>query len=161
MTVKIAVSGRMEKLITGELSVEDLDDEELARGQCRDSAGGFSGRPARVIPRELQQEMIRRLLGRGDELWRSAYNVAIRVFLEVAADPNNSAADRMKAAQYIIERVAGKTPDTVRLEATDPVVQIFRALLGDPDALEDYDDVEDAEVVEEEQRELVGMQSFS
>ena len=150
MSQKITITGRMEKLLMGELKVEDLDDEELARGQCRDTQGHFSGRPPRIIPRELQQEMVRRLLDRGNELWRSAFNIAIRTHIEIASDPNNSPADRLKASQYIIERVAGKTPDTLKLEATDPVVQIFRALLGDPDALELEAPIIDAEIVEDE-----------
>lgn len=132
---KQRVSGRMAQLLAGELSVEDLDEEELARGQFRDEHGQFRGRPNKLIPRELQQEMIRRLLQHGDEIWRQGYNIAIRVHLEICSDPNNSPADRLKAAQYLIERVAGKTPDRIHIAAEDPVESLFRQILNDPKGL--------------------------
>lgn len=132
---KVRVQGRMAAFMKGDLTVEDLDDEELARGQFRDANGNFGGRPNKLIPREVQQEMIKRLLARGDELWRSGYNIAIKVHLEIAADPNNSPADRMKAAQYLIERVAGKTPDRIHIAAEDPVESLFRSILNDPEGL--------------------------
>lgn len=138
---RVRVQGRMAQFMKGELTVEDLDDEELARGQFRDEHGRFSGRPNKLIPREVQQEMIRRLLARGDELWRSGYNIAIKVHLEIAADPNNTPADRMKAAQYLIERVAGKTPDRIHIAAEDPVETLFRQILSDPNGLRDRDPV--------------------
>lgn len=132
---EVRVSGRMAQFLAGEISVEDLDDDELARGQFRDANGGFSGRPNKMIPREVQQEMIRRLLSRGDELWRNGYNIAIKVHLEIAADPNNAPGDRLKAAQYLIERVAGKTPDRIHIAAEDPVETLFRQILADPEGL--------------------------
>jgi hypothetical protein len=126
---------RREQLLNGVITVQDLDDEELARGQCRDADGSFTSRPGKKMPREIHQEMIRRLLSRGDEIWRRGYNVAIRVHLEIAADPNNSPGDRMRAAQYLIERVAGKTPERIQLAAEDPVETLFRRILADPDGL--------------------------
>ena len=134
---KVRISGRMAQFMAGDISIEDLDDEELARGQFRDANGQFSGRPNKLIPREVQQEMIRRLLARGDELWRQGYNIAIKVHLEIAADPNNSPADRLKAAQYLIERVAGKTPDRIHIAAEDPVETLFRSILQDPEGLKE------------------------
>lgn len=149
--VKIAISGRMEKLLAGVITVEDLDDMELARGQCRDTAGGFTGRPPRIIPREMHQEMLRRLFERSDELLQGALLITVRMFLEVVSDPNQTAADRMKAGVFIFENVRGKAPQTVRLEASDPVVQLFTKIFSDPGALEPFMDgeYEEAEVVAE------------
>lgn len=134
---KTRVTGRMARFLAGELTVDDLDEEELARGQFRDERGQFSGRPNKLIPREIQQEFIRRLLQHGDEIWRQGYNIAIRVHLEICADPNNSPSDRLKAAQYLIERVAGKTPDRIHIAAEDPVETLFRQILNDPLGLND------------------------
>ena len=134
----VVIYGRMAKFLSGELTVDDLDDEELARGQFRNEQGTFNGgKPSKIIPREIHQEFIRRLLSRGDEIWREGYNIAIRVHMEICADPNQSPADRLKAAQYIIERVAGKTPDRLLIAAEDPVEALFKQILNDPDGLQE------------------------
>ena len=127
------VSGRMAQLLNGEISVADLDDEELARGRCRDMNGGFSGRTPRIVPREMQQEMVRRLLQRGEEMFRESYIDALRVLREIMTDPNNSASDRLKALNMVVERTAGKVPDRIHLAAEDPVETLFRKILSDPD----------------------------
>ena len=144
--VSTVFTGRMADLINGKLTVRDLDDEELARGTCRDHNGRFSARAA-LVPREFQQEMIRRLLERGDELWREGFNIAIRTHLEIASDLNVDPSTRLKAAQYIIERVSGKTPDRLLITADDAIETLFRQLLTHPDGLEAP--VLDAEVVED------------
>ena len=140
-------TGRMAKLIAGEISVRDLDDEELARGQFRNADGTFGGRPSVVIPREMLQEMVRRLLERGDELWRTGFNMAIATHLEICSDLNVDPRTRLAAAQYIIERVSGKTPDRVLVTADDAIESLFRQLLTRDDGLEEP--VHEAEIVEE------------
>lgn len=145
--VKVGVTGRMAQFLAGEIDVRDLDDEELARGQFRDERGKF-GIPSQLVPREVQQEMIRRLLERGDELWRQGYNMAIRCCLEICSDPNNDPRTRLTAAQYIIERTAGKTPDRVLITADDAIETLFRTLLDGGNGLEPM--VLDADVVEDD-----------
>lgn len=124
-------SPRLAKLISGELKVEDLDDEELARGYPKDRGGKFRGRPPKMIPKELHDRMTRELLRRGQDMFRMEYQTAIEAMAKIAADPTEKSADRIKAAQYIIERVAGKVPDKVEIAAADPWQQIIDRIVVD------------------------------
>jgi hypothetical protein len=40
-------------------SLDDWDDEELMRGRRRNKHGGFTGRPAKVIPAAVAKELTR------------------------------------------------------------------------------------------------------
>lgn len=143
----VSFTGRMAKLISGELDVRDLDDVELARGQCRDEHGRFRGGAPDAVPKQIHDERVRRLFERADEMFQSSFLEAASVFREIMNDPNNTPADRMKAAQFIIERVAGRTPDRVTLHVEDKVEKLFREMFQLEDGLED--EIVDAEVVEE------------
>ena len=104
---------RLQKLAQGIISVDDLDDEELARGQCRGRDGKFAGLPPRQIPHGLHQRMVNELFKRADEkLQHSLINV-VETMVEVANGDAYEPADRIKAATWIFERVRGKNPDVV------------------------------------------------
>lgn len=122
-------SPRLARLLAGELRIEDLDDEELARGMPRDKGGKFRGRPPLAIPRELHDRMVAELLKRGNALFREEFISAVKVFAEIAKDTEEDANVRLKAAQYVIERIAGKVPDKVEVRATDPWQQIIDDIL--------------------------------
>lgn len=126
-----SVTGKMAKLLAGEISVEEMDDEELARGQFKDSGGKFRGRPPRMVPKELHDKMVSELLKRGQFMFQESYLNAIRVMENIALNPMCEPKDRLKAAQYIIERLAGKVPDRVVLESADPWQQIIDDIIVD------------------------------
>lgn len=131
--VTMRVRGRTAMLISGELDVADLDDEELARGRCKDKNGRFTGKPPLVVPRSLHDRMRKELLLRGDKLFAENYTEAVRVMANIAMDPRAENKDRIKAAQYVIERIAGKVPDKVELSAADPWQTIIdRIVVDDP-----------------------------
>lgn len=111
------VQGRMAQFMHGEITVEDLDDEELLQGRVRDREGMFRGRPPKLIPREFHEAITRELLSRGERIIREHYLKAIDTFVKIAADPNVEPKDRLKAAQYVWERMAGKLPDKVEVKA--------------------------------------------
>lgn len=109
---------RYQGLVDGTMSIEDLDIEELSRGQLRDKNGQFTGRPANVIPREMTIKLAQELLTRGDGTWRENYMRAMEVFVEIMENPRARPQDRLYAAQYVIERVAGKIPEKQVVEAS-------------------------------------------
>lgn len=111
------VRGRMAQLMAGELTIEDLDDQELLTGRIRDKNGGFSGRQPALIPRSFHEAITRELLTRGDQLLRENFIASIETFVSIAKDPNVEPKDRLKAAQYVWERIAGKMPDRVDVKA--------------------------------------------
>lgn len=112
----VAVQGRMAQFMAGEITMADLDTEELLKGQLRADDGTFRGRPPKLIPREMHDEMVRELLARGDQLIRESFVDAIEAFKSIAKDRSLEPRDRLKAAQYLWERVAGKLADRVDLK---------------------------------------------
>lgn len=124
------MSGIMDQIDAGTLTmqefVETLSPEELVRGQLRDHEGRFRGRPPVWVPADFYQACIRQLLKSGEQLWREAFYDSIKVFTEIAQDPSVDTKDRLKAAQYVIERVAGKTPDKVEVSVQQP----WEAIIG-------------------------------
>lgn len=129
--MRVVVAGRTAALLSGELDVADLDEEELARGYCKDKNGRFSGRPPMVVPRELHDRMRRELLKRGDDLFAESFVEAVRTMANIALDTRAEDKDRIKAAQYVIERVAGKVPEKVELSAADPWQSIIDKIVVD------------------------------
>lgn len=129
----IRVTGRYAMLMQGVITVDDLDDEELARGQLRAVDGSFRGRPPKMIPLQLVQEMRREWLSRAEGKLREALmEKGLGTLTELAGDTNIDASVRLRAAQMIIERTMGKVPDRVVLAAEDPVETLFRSILNDP-----------------------------
>lgn len=129
----IRLQGRYAQLLSGVLQVEDLDDEELARGQLRASDGTFRGRPPKVVPAELVQAMRREWLGRAEAKLREAlHDKGIGTYVELAGDKTIDPAVRLRAADKIVERTMGKVPDKVEVSTEDPVESLFRRILDDP-----------------------------
>lgn len=136
---------RYRAFIDGDLTVEDLDDEEVQRMQLRNERGTFQGRPPISLPREfiraLQVEQQRRF-----QHWiNTVVPEAQKAVLELVKSRNLSPGDatRLKAAQEVLERYAGKTPDRVEVKAE---VSVFDAAVSE--IVVDLDE-EEAEEVEE------------
>lgn len=129
----IRLRGRYAEFLSGKITVEDLDDEELAQGRLRSSDGTFRGRPPTVIPAEMVQAMRREWLKRAQNtLAEALLDVGIRGMIELAKDPLVDPAVRLRAQQVIIERTMGKVPDKIEIAAEDPVETLFRKILNDP-----------------------------
>lgn len=152
--------------VTMDEYVKSLSNEELARGQIRGSDGVFRGRPPAWVPREFHRECLRELMRRGRVLWQENYVQAIRVMTQVASGEikGASVADRLRAAQYVVERMEGKIPERVEIqvdapwqdaiadivaEVSDEQIASARRMLASAERMEgtDDDDVIEAEIV--------------
>jgi hypothetical protein len=101
--------------------VKTLDPEELARGDVKDKDGEFhsNGAPA-WVPSAFHQACVAELMIRGKEIYRTHYLTAIRYFTAVVEDEKVDANIRLRAAQYIWERLEGKIPDRVEYAEAAP-----------------------------------------
>lgn len=119
---------RYELYKRGELKVTDLDDEEVAQQRFRDRAGGFNGRPP-VLTGKQQAEFRRELLRRGQRSLDSMYIEALGVLKEIAKSAVAEDRDRLKAADMLIQRVAGKVPDRVELGPVDAFSGVLEGII--------------------------------
>ena len=132
----VRVTGRYAMLLQGIIKIEDLDDDELARGQLKDKNGYFSGRPPKMIPGEMVQAMRREWISRAEAKLREALmDHGIGTLVEIAKNKQMDEGVRLRAAERIIERTMGKVPDKIELRAEDPVEALFRSILSDPRGL--------------------------
>lgn len=118
-------------ICTMEEFVATLTPEELVRGQLRAHDGTWKGRPPKWIPAEFYKACVRELLARGEQSWRESFLTSIKVFTDIAADPTIDPKDRLKAAQYVVERVAGKIPDKVEVAVADPWETLISGIVAE------------------------------
>lgn len=145
----------------GKLDMSELDDEELAKGQVRKADGTWSN--LRMVPQELHQRMMDELFKRADTRLRENLVAAVDTMAEIAKGSAYEPADRIRAAQFIFERVRGKNPDIVVHTQDKPFEMIMEAVLtGGSRAqsratrgLEDGNTIE-AEVIEDEPDDVPG-----
>lgn len=115
---RIRVSSRALAFARGELTIEDLDDEEIARGQFRNAAGDFRGRPANLIPREFASELMRQ---HQERIFRElAVDVvdAMKTLRDVMKTGGRGpgANAQVKAAEIILQYNIGKVPDKIEIK---------------------------------------------
>ena len=127
---RVRLSSRAQALVSGELSPEDLDDEELMRGQVREDSGRFAHKPPSLIPRQLRDELQRRLLARGDEILKRGYLVSTQLLVEVVQDPNVPVKERTSAAKFIIDKIAPDKIEVVHRSET-PIEQMLREAMSE------------------------------
>jgi len=106
---------RLDLLIKGELSIEDLDDEEIRRMQLRNSAGDFRGRAPLYVPRDMalafRQEHFRRFQKEMAELVPDAIKAIKEQLNSRHLAPGD--ATRLRAAELVLERNFGKVTQNV------------------------------------------------
>lgn len=103
------LSPRYRDLAEGRISIEDLDTEELTRGQLRNVDGTFSGPRPYVIPRAMHDVLQKELQKRMQLMFNGKLMVGFDAIVDIAENPSPSMArERLAAAQYIVERGIGK-----------------------------------------------------
>lgn len=110
--------------------VQTLTPTELARGQLMDKNGEFRGRPPSLVPRAFHDACIRELMARGKVLYQENYIAAIESMTEIAKNTNAKESDRIKAAQFVIERLEGKAVERLVVTAEDPFAAMMEGAVA-------------------------------
>lgn len=116
---------RHQMLLDGELTVADLDADELEHFRGRDIDGEFKGR-IRPIPTRMAAQIRQRLLNKMQANIEGFLPAAVEILKDIAESSEQDSA-RVNAVNLILQRGAGKVPDVVRVGAEDP----WDAILGD------------------------------
>lgn len=110
----------------GKLSVEDLDDEELARGQIRKPNGEFTDN--KFVSAEIHDKMVQTLFQRSDQIMRTNLIAAVEAMGEIAKGTAYEPQDRLKAADMIHKWLRGNVPQKVEIGITKPFEDILDAV---------------------------------
>lgn len=110
---------RWAKLLSGTITVADLDDEEIRRMRVRGKDGGFSGK-GRSMPSSIAQAFHQEAIKRANDRIRTAAPEAVQALLDIGRNPDVKEGDRVRALMYVVDRALGKTPETVNIKSDDP-----------------------------------------
>jgi len=116
---------------TWEEFVSELSPTELARGQLKDSKGTFTGRPPSLVPRAFFNACTKELLKRGNTLYRDNYVDAVGMMMEIGRDRATKPETRLKALQFVIERIEGKIPEKVEVTVDDPWQKVLDGVIAE------------------------------
>lgn len=112
------LSPRMKDLEEGRLSIEDLDLEELQRGQLRSADGKFNGPKPHHIPRAMHDLMQREIQKRMQLMFNGKLQIGFDAIVDIAQDQRASVTrERLAAAQYIMERGIGKIAEKQEIKS--------------------------------------------
>lgn len=146
--------------LTWEIVALNMTDSELARRQFKDKNGKFSGRPLSMLPRGFLDACDAELARRGQVTYLEAVPDARATMIEIMMDKSQKAGDRLKAAQWLAERVEGKTPERIIHEAgqSTPWETMIMGVVAELPVGEEVsrehryatEDIQDAEVVDDE-----------
>lgn len=108
-------SERWGMLLSGQITVKDLDDEELRAMAVRGKDGVINKR-RNMIPSHIAQAMRQEAIQRANDMVRAAAPAAMKRLLEIAADPDTKDSDAIKALSIVLERSLGKTPQEIKVD---------------------------------------------
>lgn len=121
-------SERWAQLISGQITVQDLDDEEIVRHKVKNADGLFTSRHQALpshLSREFQNEYNRRTIGRLREYGPRL----IEILLEIAENGEKDS-DRRAAVHDAMDRVFGKAPERIVVENTSDFDAMLNAVTG-------------------------------
>lgn len=149
---------RQQAFNAGYIPVTELDDEELRVGRCRAANGKIPrvGSRTEVLSKQLYDNMIQEHFKRSNEKLRSQLDVALATMVDIMQDDTCEPKDRMEAAKYLYERVAGKTPERVQVAVTrQPWEEVLGGIAhisqAESQAIRSGQPIVDAEVVDAEE----------
>lgn len=139
--IRTRVHGRAADALVEPESVKEWDMEELERGYRRDKNGAFTGRPPKVIPRSIIDELHRRKFVIAIDWMKTMLPEALEILATIARDPKARDQDRIKACEIIIERILPARIDLGFNPSKEPkfIEALMAAIVpGDPkdDAIE-------------------------
>lgn len=129
---RVAVEERL--LAEGLLNIDDWDDEELVKGYRRNRRGRFGPKP-KYIPLEVQQECLRRIIRRGKSNLDGAYIKATELLVQLAQNAESEKV-KLEALKEVMDRVAGKVPEHLKVQSEQAPYEIFLA-----DSLEPLEEI--------------------
>lgn len=159
--VEIRMRGRQAKLVSelrdGEADLSDWDMEELIRGYRRAKNGTFAGRPPLVVPREVHDELAKRVKSQVAHELRGLVAEKVvpvmRKILEGEVDPADAPGLRlqMQVAQDLLDRFVVSKSEKIEIAGTMKHENIIESVTIDRSLDDGEDDIVDAEIVEEEE----------
>lgn len=121
---------RYQQFLAGQITVDDLDDEELAIGGFRNKSGGIT--KPRKLPREITEAFNRAIFDRAHrELKANTVNAA-RTVAEIMRNKTIEPDIRLKAATIMLDRNLGKAPQVVALTGDKAFEEIFSDIFSGP-----------------------------
>ncbi len=132
VTVTAMYNPRMMALMAGDIEVADLDDEELARGMCRNEDGKFPRKKPEHVPRVMLDAMQKILFERAEDALKASLVASAEQMAKLAADPEVEPRIRLQAATWIYERLRGKAPQEVKFTQDKPFEQILTKVRRGP-----------------------------
>lgn len=137
------LSPRWQDFQAGRLKVEDLDWEELTRGQLRNASGNFRGGKVQVLPKAFHDELLRRAKEHGQEFFTRNLDVALNSLVRLAQFGEDR--ERLGASTYITDRVMGLM---TQKQETETKVTVFHDAIKNGDFLVDLGETKDQDEVE-------------
>lgn len=116
MTTTIPVGKTNLAILRGELDVSTWSDEELRRGQRRDRNGNWGGRPPKIVPKAIHDELAKRTYDEASRIMKDNLVDAVTLFGDIVRNENVDMGVRLKAATVIVDRVLGRAPLTVQVD---------------------------------------------
>lgn len=117
---------RYQQFLAKQITVDDLDDEEVMQFGFRDERGRIF--KPRNIPREVVHLFTRAIYDRAlHELKINAVE-ATKTLASIMVDTSNEASIRLKAAEAILDRTLGKAPQVVAITGTAAWEEVFDAI---------------------------------
>lgn len=123
------VADRWAMLLSGQLTVKDLDDAEIMKMRVRSKSGTFDG-PARALPSHLAQQFAAEAVRRAKSQIHAATTEVTKELLNIARDEDVPVAQRIKVLMYLQDRQLGKAPETVRIEGASAFDEVTMEALG-------------------------------
>lgn len=114
---KVTIEGRYAKFLSGELTVDDLDDEEIIRGRLKDRNGGWSGRPPKAMPTALVEAIVAERPKRIQAMLDKEIPFAFKALHDVmvGGTANKGGGAKVAAATKILEYAIGKPTESMNL----------------------------------------------
>lgn len=113
-------------ILSGEEDISLWDEEELIRGQRRSRNGKFQGRPPKIVPKVVHDELVKRKMTKAYELLSESVLDAVQVLVDVARDKEADPNVRIKAATEILNRTVGKPKEHLLVDLS-PEARKFEA----------------------------------